>query len=314
MNKTIKILLAVFAVLIAIYFLFFRSSEKVSTEKIDAKLFVADSSKIDKIEIVKNSETVVLEKVNNQWKLTQPIDYPADTSNVYLMLSDLKNFTLESVASENPVKFNGYLDSVNNAKITTYQEGKPLGTFILGKSQANDNSYIKKPEENRILLASNLTAALFTKTSKDYRNKFMFSIPTYSVNSVSFKSTDSNNVDMTVTKSGENKWTIGGDSVSSSVMEGFLNILANFNTDDFKDTVMTTFPVPIYTITVNTSLGQPTVINLYKEPVTDPNGVPSYITQVSGNNQLFRLFAALATQLMKKRSDFIPPAPKPPGK
>ncbi|HMR00711.1 MAG TPA: hypothetical protein PKE39_16930, partial [Ignavibacteria bacterium] len=154
-------------------------------------------------------------------------------------------------------------------------------------------------------------AALFTKTSKDYRNKFMFSIPTYSVNSVSFKSTDSNNVDMTVTKSGENKWTIGGDSVSSSVMEGFLNILANFNTDDFKDTVMTTFPVPVYTITVNTSLGQPTVINLYKEPLTDPNGVQAYITQVSGNNQLFRLFAALATQLMKKRSDFIPPAPKP---
>ena len=252
MNKTIKILLAVFAVLIALYFLFFRSSEKVTTEKIDAKLFVADSSKIDKIEIVKNSETIVLEKVNNQCKLSKPIDYPADTSNIYLMLSDLKNFTLESVASENPAKFNGYLDSVNNAKITTYQEGKPLGTFILGKTQANDNSYIKKPEENRILLASNLTAALFTKTSKDYRNKFMFSIPTYSVNSITFKSTDSNNVDMTVSKSGENKWTIGGDSVSSSVMEGFLNILANFNTDDFKDTVMTTFPVPIYTITVNT--------------------------------------------------------------
>ena len=142
----------------------------------------------------------------------------------------------------------------------------------------------------------------------------MFSIPTYSVNSITFKSTDSNNVDMTVSKAGENKWTIGSDSVSSSVMEGFLNILANFNTDDFKDTVMTTFPVPVYTITVNTSLGQPTVINLYKEPVTDPNGVPSYITQVSGNNQLFKLFAALATQLMKKRSDFIPPAPKPPGK
>jgi len=314
MNKTIKILLAVFAVLIAIYFLFFRSSEKVTTEKIDAKLFVADSSKIDKIEIVKNAETIVLEKVNNQWKLTKPIDYPADTSNIYLMLSDLKNFTLESVASENPAKFSGYLDSVHNAKITTYQEGKPLGTFILGKTQANDNSYIKKPEENRILLASNLTAALFTKSSKDYRNKFMFSIPTYSVNSVTFKSTDSNNVDMTVSKAGENKWTIGSDSVSSSVMEGFLNILANFNTDDFKDTVMTTFPVPVYTITVNTSLGQPTVINLYKEPVTDPNGVPSYITQVSGNNQLFKLFAALATQLMKKRSDFIPPAPKPPGK
>jgi hypothetical protein len=309
MNKSIKILLAVFAVLIAVYFLFFRSGEKVSTDKLDAKLFVADSSKIDKIEIVKNSETVVLEKVNNVWKLTKPIDYPADTTNIYLMLRDLKNFTLESVASENQAKFNNYLDSVNNSKISTYQEGKLLGTFILGKTQANDNSYIKKQDENRILLASNLTAALFTKPSKDYRNKFITSIQPYVVNRVSFKSTDSNKVDFTVAKDSANKWKIGADSISASVMEGFLNMLANFNTDDFKDTVMTTFPVPTYTVTINTTAGQPTVINLYKEPSSDPNTPAAYITQVSGVNQLFRLFGALATQLMKKPSDFIPPKP-----
>ncbi len=91
-------------------------------------------------------------------------------------------------------------------------------------------------------------------------------------------------------------------------MEGFLNLLANFNTDDFKDTVMTTFPVPTYTITVYAT-GTPTVINLYKEVSTDPNAAPAFITQVSGNNQLFRLFSAVASQLMKKRSDFIPPPP-----
>ena len=101
MNKNIKILLAVFAVLIAVYFLFFRSGEKVSTEKIDAKLFVADSSKIDKIEIVKISESITFEKQNNQWKITKPITYNADTSAVNAMLKDLKNFMLESVASEN---------------------------------------------------------------------------------------------------------------------------------------------------------------------------------------------------------------------
>lgn len=308
MNKSIKILLAVFAILIAVYFLFFRSGEKVSTEKIDAKLFVADSSKIDKIEIVKNSETVVLEKVNNQWKLTKPIDYSADTTNINLMLRDLKNFTLESVASENPTKFNSYLDSVNNSMISTYQEGKLLGTFILGKTQANDNSYIKKPDENRILLASNLTAGLFTKPSKDYRNKFITSIQPYIVNKISFKSTDSNKVDFTVQKDTANRWILNGDSVSTSVMEGFLNILSNFNTDDFKDTVMTTFPVPTYTLIISTTV-QPTVINLYKEVSQDHNSAPAYITQVSGVNQLFRLFGAVAGQLMKKPSDFIPPKP-----
>ena len=309
MNKSIKILLAVFAVLIALYFLFFRTGEKVSTDKINAKLFVADSSKIDKIEIVKNNETVVLEKQNGQWKLTKPMEYAADTTNVYMMLKDLKNFKLESVASENPAKFNSYLDSVNNAKISTYQEGKLLGTFILGKTQAGDNSYIKNPDENRIMLASSLNAAMFTKPSKDYRNKFITSIQPFAVNKVTFKSTDSNKVDFTVSKDSSAKWYIGADSINYSVLEGFLNMLANFNTDDFKDTVMTTFPVPTYTVTVYTTTGQPTVINLYKETSSDPNAAAAFITQVSGINQLFRLYGALATQLMKKPSDFLPPKP-----
>ncbi|MEO8512086.1 MAG: DUF4340 domain-containing protein [Ignavibacteria bacterium] len=309
MNKSIKILLAVFAILIAVYFLFFRGGEKVSTDKIDAKLFVADSSKIDKIEIVKTGETVVLEKVNNQWKLTKPLDYPADTTNIYLMLKDLKNFVIESVASENPAKFNSYLDSVNNSSISTYQEGKLLGTFILGKTQSEGNSFIKKPEENRILLASNLTASLFTRPSKDYRNKFITSIQPYVVSRVSFKSTDSSKVDFSVMKDSTGKWKINNDSVSTSVMEGFLNLLSNLSTDDFKDTVMTTFPSPIYTLNVTTTTGQTTVINLYKDAVTDPNAAPSYITQVSGVNQLFKLFGAIAGQLMKKQSDFIPPKP-----
>lgn len=305
MNKSIKILLGVFVLLIAVYFLFFRSGEKVSTEKIDAKLFVADSSKIDKIEIVKIGETLVFEKSGNAWKLTKPIQYAADTTAVNAMLRDLKNFTLESVASENPAKFNSYLDSVNNATISTYQEGKLLGTFILGKSQANDNSFIKNPNENRIILASKLTASNFTKALKDYRDKFIISLNTMGINKIVFKSTDSNNVDFTAQKDSVNIWRINGDSVSSSVMEGFLNMFSKFNAEDFKDTVITTFPTPTYTVSFSGPATQ-SVVNLYKEN-SEP---PSFICQVTGVNQLFKFYSALASQIMKKKTDFIPAPPK----
>jgi hypothetical protein len=304
MNKSIRILLVVFAVLITVYFLFFRSGEKVSTDKIDAKLFVADSSKIDKIEIVRNSGTVVFEKVNDQWKLSQPIDYPADTNAVYQMLKDLKNFKLESVASENQDRFGNYLDSVNNAKISTYQEGKLLGTFILGKTQSADNTYIKKEDENRILLASGLLAGNFTKLLKDMRNKYITSINSFAVNKITFKSTDSNNVDFTAVRDSVNVWRIGTDSVSSGVIEGFFNMFNPFNAEDFKDTTMTTFPTPTYTLTFFAQTGE-TVVNLYNEN-TDP---PAYICQVSGVNQLFRFYSAMAAQIMKKKTDFIPQPP-----
>lgn len=306
MNKSIRILLIVFVALIALYFLFFRTKERESTDKIDAKLFVADSSKIDKLEIVKNNETIILEKVNGQWNLTKPVNYAADTNAVYPMLKDLKNFMIESVASENPGKFNTYLDSVNNAKISTYQEGKLLGTFILGKAQGMGNSFIKKPDENRILIASNLVAGNFTKPSKDYRNKLILALNSFGINKIEFKSTDSNKVDFIAARDSVNRWKIGGDSIASATMDGFLNTFAALNTEDFKDTAMTVFPTPAYTMTVYSN-NQPTVINLYKEAGSTP---PTYICQVSGIQQLFKFSEGMASQLMKKRKDFIPDPPK----
>lgn len=307
MNKSIRILLIVFAALIAVYFLFFRSGERESTEKIDAKLFVADSSKIDKIEIVKNNETVVLEKVNNQWNLTKPVSYPADTSAVYPMLKDLKNFMIESVASENPAKFNTYLDTVNNAKVSTYQEGKLLGEFILGKPQGMGNSFIKKTDDNRILLASDITAMNFTKSSKDFRNKLILAMNTYGINKFEFKSTDSNKVDFVVQKDSVAKWKLGTDSIATSVIEGFLNMFSALNTEDFKDTTISVFPTPTYTLNIYGS--QQVTINLYKEP----NSLPTtFICQVSGVPQLFKFSEGLAGQFMKKPKDFLPDPVKPP--
>lgn len=308
MNKSIRILLIVFVVLIGVYFLFFRGSERESTNKIDAKLFVADSSKIDKIEIVKKNETIVLEKINNQWTLTKPVNYPADTTAVLPMLKDLKNFMIESEVSDKPEKFNIYLDSVNNTKVATYQEGKLLGEFFVGKPQGTGNSYIKKADENRILLASDITATNFTKPSKDYRSKLMVALSAFDINKVEFKSTDSNKVDFTAQKDSVNRWMIGGDSVAAATMDAFLNMFSALNTEDFLDTPMPSFAAPTYTLTL--SGANNVVINLYKEPNSVP---PSFICQISGVQQVFKLGEGTASMLMKKKKDLVPePVKNPP--
>lgn len=311
MNKSTRNLLIIFVLLAAIVFIFFKGKDRVTTENVDEKLFKADSSKIDRIEIVKTGEAITLEKINGIWQVTKPVVYPADTTSVLPMLSDLQNFKVESIISENPEKFSGYLDSANNTVITVYQEGKNLGSFILGKSAISyKNSYIKKQDENKILLASNLTQTNFVKLLKDFRNKVIIQIPPITVNAVSFKSTDSNKVDFAVKKDSIGKWYIGADTVSEGIMTGFLNQFANLNTDDFLDSAVTTLPEPTYTITVNST--QQIIINLYKRS-TSP---VSYIIQVSNVKQLFTVSESVVSTLTKKRTDFIPeikkeePAPK----
>jgi hypothetical protein len=301
MNKSTRNLLVIFVILAAIVYLFFMRKEKISTQKIDEKLFVADSSKIDKIEIVKTGESITLEKINGQWMITKPVNYQADTNTVTPLLQSLFRFTIESITSENPEKFNNYLDSINHTLVTTYQGGKPLGTFELGKyALSYQNSYIKKPDENKILLAANLTSTNFTKSVKDFRYKLIFSLPSEGIIKMVFKSTDSSKVDFTCIKDSTGRWFIGNDSIPKNNMEGFLNLLKAFTTDDFKDTVITTFPTPTYTCTIFAP--QETTINLYKENTTPVD----YIVQVSNLKQLFKFSESYATNIMKKRKDFIP--------
>ncbi len=301
MNKSTRNLLIIFVVLAAIVFVFFKGKDRITTQSVEEKLFVADSSKIDKIEIVKTGEQFTLEKINGAWQISKPVVYPADTNSIYPILGNLQNFVIESITSTNPEKFSNYLDSVNNTHVTVYQEGNNLGTFILGKyALSYANSYIKKPDENKILLATNLNQALFVKPLKDFRNKIIFQIPQFATEKIDFKSTDSTRVEFTAARDSAGRWFIGADSIPQANIDGFLNMMANFTTEDFIDSVVTTFPVPTYTVTLYGT--QPMVINLYKMETTPVN----YMIQVSNNNQLFKMSEGMARGLMKLRKDFIP--------
>jgi hypothetical protein len=294
---------------VAIVYVFFKGKEKISTQDVQEKLFEADSARIDKIEISKKEGSVTIEKINGQWQVTKPITYPADTNAITPILSNLMRFRVESIISTNPEKFPNYLDSANNTQVTVFQEGKELGSFVLGKYAVSyDNTYIKIPGEEKIFLAANLTSANFNKALKDFRNKHIFSIPILSMNKIEFKSIDSNMVDYACLRdSATNRWFIGNDSISQPYIDGFLNLMSNFSTDDFMDSVITEFPAPTWTINIY-GMPQPMSLNLYKQ---GSGSSVYYILQTSNNRQLFKFSEPMAAQLLKKKSDFIPPPPKP---
>jgi hypothetical protein len=218
------------------------------------------------------------------------------------MLSDLQNYKIESRVSVNPKNVSTYIDSVNNTIVSVYQEGKQLGSIFLGKAATGGtDAYVKKSaDEKEIYLASKLNISNFTKPLKDYRNKQMFSIQSFMINKITFKSDDSLKYEYTMEKDTTGKWWIGQDSVAFNTALGFTNLLANFNTEDFKDSVITQFPPPVYTITITGN--QNLVLNLYKEE-TEP---VKYIMRVSGKDQLFECTAAFASMFIKQRKDFVP--------
>lgn len=304
MTKNTKILLGVFVVLLGVYLLFFRGKDRVSSDNVETKLFTADSSKIDKIEIVKTSGSMTLEKINGQWVVTKPVNYPADTNAITPLLGGLKNMRIEGVASANVDKFPTYLDSANHTVVTAYQEGKLLGTFEVGKmAVSQENSYIKLPNDNRILIGSGINAAYFSRGLKDYRSKYITSIQTAGIKSIKFQSTDSNKVDYEIIQDSANHWVIGKDSVQHVLIDAVVNLFGNMFTDDFIDTPVTTPPTATMTITITGT--QPLTVNFYKDN-SNP-AVDSYIMTVSGVKQVFRVPGTMAGSWFKKKSEMLPP-------
>lgn len=304
MTKSTRNLLVIFVVLIIVVYFFFSKKEIERTESIEEKFFTADSNKIEKIEIIKPNESITLEKVGSNWMVTKPVNYPADTTAIAQMLSNLQNYKIDGPSVSNkPDTAGKYIDSTNNTLVIVHQEGKQLGSIVIGKMAPGGNdSYVKKtPDAKEIYIAAKLNNSNFNKPLKDFRNKQMFSIQSFTIDRIHFKSDDSLKYEFTAVKDTTGKWWIGADSINSNTMLGFTNLLANFNTEDFLDSAVTEFPPPSYTITIEGS--QPLSLVLYRKRGTDP---VKYIMQVSGKNQLFECSASFATMFIKQRKDFVP--------
>jgi len=307
MTKSTRNLLIIFVVLVIVVYFFFRSKDVYRTEKIEEKFFTADSIKIEKIEIIKPKESITLERVGSNWLVTKPVNYPADTTAVAQMLSNLQNYRIDGPSVSNkPDTAGKYIDSTNNTLVNVYQEGKQIGSIVIGKMAPGGNdSYVKKtPDSKEIYIAAKLNSSNFNKPLRDFRNKRMFSVQSFTINKIHFKSDDSLKYEFTAEKDTTGKWWIGQDSINSNTMLGFTNLLANFNTEDFIDSAVTQLPPPSYIMTIEGS--QPVTLILYKQK-TDP---VKYIMQVSGQNQLFACSASFATMFIKQRKDFIPEPPK----
>lgn len=301
MNRnTIYVLAAFFVVLIVIaYLITHEGGDRTSSYDIEGtQLFELDSALVDKIEIEQKGEKLTLIKGAIEWKISEPIDYNAYQQFVNLMLSDLKNYKLSSIVSSNPDKKAkyGFIDT-NGIKVSVYQGNELMGSFLVGNVSAGaSQTYIKNVEGDEIYLADGILRNNFVKNSLDeWRDKLIIAIPKGTVKSVEFIT---NEDDFKVVKDSTGKYYIGQDSVNSGVFDGILNLLQNFNTQRFRDTVISNDSK--FDKTVRVDWGKITELNFLKAP--DTLNVQYYI-KVTDNNQIFEVDQNFVSNLIKTRKD-----------
>jgi hypothetical protein len=303
MNKNKTYLLGgVLVVLVVIaYFLTTDRGSKTETEKTPPKekeFFTVDSASVDKLEITRKNQKVVLQKIAGAWKQVEPIDYPVNSTFVPPAIGDLKNFVLSSTVSSNPAKADvyGFNDS-NKTTVTVFEKGVAKGTIVIGNAgQGAAQTFIKRPDKNTIYLAENFVRMNLVKdNADDWRDKLIVAIPSGSIKSMDFTYPDES---FKITRDSANVFYIGKDSLKYSNVEGYLNLLQNMNTQGFYDGSIDT--VKKYTAVIKVDADKPYEFDLLRVEASPVY----YLMRVSGIKQVFKFDEALAKMFMKPQKEF----------
>ncbi|MDD5363205.1 MAG: DUF4340 domain-containing protein [Ignavibacteria bacterium] len=301
-KKNLYILAGVFVLLVIIaYFLTAERGQRTTTFKLDEKILQIDSAAVDKLEIEKNGKKIVLQKTGGNWTITTPVNYPAINQFVNNALFTLKNYKITSKVSSNPSNKDKFgFNDTNITKLTVYQNGSSVGQMLIGNAgPGNAQSYIKTTEGNDIFLADEFVWNYIVKNDlSEWRDKLIVSIPKGLIKQIDFISKDEN---FSVKSDSTGKFFIGKDTVSSSVMDGLMNLLQNYNTQYFKDTVLADDRTPDYFVRVTAN--NSTEFKYYK--YLDTEAVKKYLLKVSGNNQIFDVDENYVKQLFKTRKELL---------
>jgi hypothetical protein len=169
--KRLAILGAVFAVLLGLWGLQRWQQGKVIESK-PALTVSIDPDKVTKVHIKKTDSDVELVKAGGDWKLTKPVQAPADGGAVTSMLAAVKELKLEDVISTRKEKFATYQVDSTGTQVEIWQGDKQMLSAVVGKSSSDwTHTFVRRAGEDAVYRAEGVLSYNFNRRPDDWRDK-----------------------------------------------------------------------------------------------------------------------------------------------
>jgi hypothetical protein len=171
----------------------------------DIKLPAADADKVTKIDI-KNAGKgeVVLEKQGDSWKVTKPLDYPANQQNVKTLLDNVKEIRLKDSIDTGKSQYATYdLEEDKAVHVQVYKDTSKAVDLYFGKSGTR-GQMTRIADKDGVYVASGYSNYLYTRELKDWRDRDIMKFEDANVVSVSL---DNANGDFGFSKGSDDKWS-----------------------------------------------------------------------------------------------------------
>ncbi|HEU4405097.1 MAG TPA: DUF4340 domain-containing protein [Polyangiaceae bacterium] len=203
----------------------------------EIKLAADDVDKVTKIE-VKNADkpAVVLEKRGDKWFVAQPVDYPANLTNVKSMLDNLKEIKTKELIDPAAASYPEYgLDEAKAVHVVAYKGGEKAFDAYFGKSGGR-GQMARKAGQDGVYAISGYSAFYYTREVKNWRDNEIVKFDDAAVNRVDLK----NESGEYVFKKEDDTWSA---TLKNAKLERFdeakvkdmLRAFKSLNAEDFGD-------------------------------------------------------------------------------
>ena len=201
------IILLVLAVGLGAYLYFIDAKKPVADEHAKQKVFTADASKIDQLEVKSASgDVTALKKEANGWTVVKPIQTPADQNNASDVAATVASLEQDRVVDENPTDLKTYGLATPRIEVAFNVAGEkePKRVLVGDKNPTGMGLYAKLPNDKRVFLIANALETSLNRSTFDLRDKTALKFDATKVDSIDLAS---KNQTVRVVRSGE-EWKL----------------------------------------------------------------------------------------------------------
>lgn len=127
---------------------------------------------VTRVWVHKADGDVELVKSGSDWRLTKPVDYPANQDMITTMLKSVEALKLEDVISSNPATRGTYQVDSTGTEVAIWAGDKQVMGLIIGKSSADwTHTFVRRKDGNEVFRAEGVIAYNFNRRPEDWRDK-----------------------------------------------------------------------------------------------------------------------------------------------
>ena len=198
------------------------------------------SGSFDTLAVTKAGTTTVITKQGDTYKVTAPVQYPADENVAKQAFESLEKLEFGDTVTEQKAKHAEFELADNSALRVVGRKGDQVVVDLLVGKSVGGNTLVRLPGKDEVWQGIGSFRYNFDRDTSNWRDKTILKFTQGDVEKIALEGKDGARVVVKADKPGDDKWsvvesTVKIDKLDTTVPTGIASLLSNWVTNDFAD-------------------------------------------------------------------------------